>query len=1051
MDSPDSHVEAVRAAVSSTSSCTAATVATLKDLLALRDLAISAPESKSQVKAPKGSKAKPRTTTASSKTSTTKPGGREDGKSGLSDKERIALATHILNSGIRSLSEAAKQQAAVPSRKQASSDAETPSARHGPRRSTSAPLSPLLSRALNRANTCPPAAQKNGKTGGPQASTTGCLATVECVRLAFATLEALRDAGKSPLPDLELEAGRSSFVGKLIALRLLDQASTDLRLLKQHLDALSPSRAKPSSKKNTAKSSQSGQGLPAVLDFGEIEVSGKALGLVIASQFHALRILAAWKKPPSIEAVVPYLRASLASSPVSLLQRSSEASQAEQQKAARQLETLSTLLLSLCPKTGSQDDELALEPKLSITPTAALELQESALEARLGWWHLAGHSGSLDDDILLPMSKYLRAFIRRSRVEATVSYRVCEGMVQRIHSKATARGLRPSLSSKSPLATIYACLGTLARQCAQLDRAISWVVKVRNLLDPAVDTAARCCAVLAELLSLHMMDPSRSSAVEPLLAELLEAIRTPLRGDTAELEDVLRNLGLTRKAAMRLWLAQAKDAPSGRQRVSESTKHLLETFLCQYPKFCFRWLGKPPASKSSTKDFVRYEQRRQLLATSISSILDSALLVTKTLVDEKRAQWDAIDSVLADSLTLIEYLEHKSSDPSASYHVKISNFYYVMYRDLRKDKDSTALRAVCQSVDCIKYRSKDEKEKGHFLIKLEQKADLCTALGRGGDALVALQTIRSYLVDDGGLDAVTTALDSQHPFLAWTSTSKAEALSRTLVSIAKLEQVPVDWTVDMSELEQAAILEHRLRFVLLEQTTSRDNLSLSHPCVDSLLGIYYPTRFPVRRIRTLLRLVSINIDKPGVLADIRPQIRAAMGLIEGNDLGDDATLSSYVPYYQSLYTSLSALSEGSLDVESFYRCLSTWGGLVAVGASERELDSKIDNTLDFLIHLQSVADFVRTTGKGNIITATLELMANLAKASPDAGRDTVVRYETELATQYTSAGNYAKAGEILKECQEYIRDHPTIAFEGRARFHLAFAEYFIATGCYDKA
>jgi len=1052
MDSSNSRVEAVRAAVTSTSNCTAATVAALRDLLGRKDLETLDRVPKSQARPSKEPKTRPRAATATSKTTTTKGKARLEASSGLSEKEKAALATQVLNAGLRSLGDAAKQQAAVPSRNHAASNVETTASAHVPRGAASAPLSPLLSRALNRASTCPAAAAKSGKTAVSLASTTGCSAMVECVRLAFAALEAQQDAGKGTLPDLELEAGRSAFVGKLVALGLMEQASTDLRVLKQRLDALSPtSRVKSSGRANGSELSPSGRGLSALLDFGEVSASGKALGLVVASQFHALRILAAWNKPSSIEAALPHLRSSFASSPLSLLRRSLEAGQAEEQKVARQMEVLSTLLLSLCPKTASQDDQLALEPKLSITPAAALEIQEAALEARLSWWGLASHRGNVDDDILLPMSRYLRAFIRRSQGEATASYRMCEGIFQRIHDTAVASGLKPSLSSKSPLAAIYACLGTLARQCAQVDKAIFWVSEVRSLLDPSVDTAARCCSVLAELFSLQLADPSGATQAESLLTELLEAIRTPLRGDTTELEDVLRSLGLARKAAMRRWLAHTKEPPPGQHQISESTKHLLETFLCQYPKFCFRWLGKPPASKSSTKDFVRYEQRRQQLATSISSILDSALLITKALVEEKRAEWDAIDSVLADSLTLLEYLEYQSSDPSASYHVKISNFYYVLYRELRKEKGNAALKAVCQSVDCIKYRSKAEREKGHFVVKLEQKADLCIALGRGGDALVALQTARSYLVDDGGLDSITAALDSQTPLLAWASTGRAEALSRILVSIAKLEQVAVDWTVDMSEPEQAAVLEHRLRFILQEHSKRRDDVTLSHPCVDSLLRIYYPTRFPVRRVRTLLRVLSINIDQPGVLTEIRPQVHAAMGLIEGNDLGDDASLSSYVPYYQSLYTSLSILSEGNLDVEAFGRCLSTWGGLVAVGAAQGELHRKIDNAAEFLIHLQSMADFVRSMGKDGMVRATLELMATLAKASPDAGRDTTLRYEAELATQHTSAGDYPRAEEILKRCQEYIREHPAVPFEAKARFHLASAEYFIATGCYEKA
>ncbi len=1117
------HVDAVRNAVTSSATCTPATVVSLKSLLLSSDSEPKLPPSSTITQAA-------RPTTASRSAASSRPGtaaserrlaaGRHDARHatepGLPDKEKAHLATQVVNAALKVLAEAAKPAAAAPPapktpcQTQPAGDEAPPksAARGGLRRSMSTPMTPLQPRTLNRVATSPmKAAGKPAAAGCSQ--TTQCLATVECARVAFSALRTLHDRKAVVLPELQLEAGMSSFVAKLIGLNLLDQAYRELSILKKRLQGpgaasstgtaaippqtRAPSRTAKTSKtatKTTAKTkAQQAAADPAsppltsvtadILDYGDISSANLPTAkLIVASQLQALRIFVALKKPAHIDAALPFLRCSSKSSPIQLLSRcvnAAASSQAEQQKVIRQMETLSQLLLALAPSVSSKDDANATEPKLSIVPLAALELQSLGLETRLRCWILTPNmaSADADRDILVPLSRCFSAYVRRVRALGKApSYSSCRSRFDNILELMKTGTLEASRTSKSPLANIYQILVSVARETGHIDDAIHWATELLSLVKPGEDSAAKCCSASALLLALQLRSPEKPYArnSNALLIEVLDAIKGALKGDTNELEELLTNVCLVRKAAVNLLVSQtsspethahkAHDTCKEDTKTAQPTKLLLESFVYQCPRFCLRWLGKPPAAKSSTKEFLRYEQRRQLLTHSIRHTLDSAFVVTKAMIEENRMAWDQLDTVLSDALTVLDYLgDLKATDAGSSYYVKISHFYYLSYSVLRRKNSDYAeldsLRALRRSIDSVKHRTPAEREKAQLVLKLERLAELSKATGHIGEALGALQSIRSTLVDDGVLNSVTTVLDEKSPGLAWACSNQAETLSRTLISIHRLEEVHLSWEVDMNDLDQAAVLEHRLHFIHLR--SPHDKLDLSHPCIESLLSIYYPTRFPIRRLRTLLRLFSVNMDRPDVLADIALQTSAAMGLIDSQGLADDAHLASYLPYYKALLASLTGFSEGFSDAQCLQDCLSSWSAIVAASTTREELSCAIDDIAYFQTHLYSVSEFLRAMGHDSAVTSVLELSEKLRGLSSPSIESTssasqlALDSALTLSSHYLRLGDNAKTLKVLKQVRgrlSSIDAGPTATSIG---FHLSYAEYFIAIGKLDEA
>jgi separase len=407
----------------------------------------------------------------------------------------------------------------------------------------------------------------------------------------------------------------------------------------------------------------------------------------------------------------------------------------------------------LTPSVSSKSDDEALEPKLSISPSASFDIQVLGLESRLQWWIIAGHKGDVDKDILSPFSRCLAAYMRRSGPTDEALYRICVDAFERIQVLVKHKNLTPAASFRSPLASVYQSLGALAREARLFAEAITWTKRLKALMRAGDDSEASRCSVSALLLSLQLKDASRFLESEDLLKDVIEGVQGVLKGDSAELEELLTNVGLARRSAMNILVAQGRNA-----LVDDSKRNLLESLVLQCPRFCLRWLGKPPASNGSTKDFLRYEQRRQNLTKSVHHFLDSAFMVIKTLIDDQRVSWTQMDSVLGDCLTLLDFMgdiSNAESSSSSSHHVKISHFYFMQYTLLRQStkdpRNPEPMRALRRSIECIKPRPSKEKEKAQLIMKLERMAEACKALGRVGEALGALQSIRSSLVDDGVL------------------------------------------------------------------------------------------------------------------------------------------------------------------------------------------------------------------------------------------------------------------------------------------------------------
>lgn len=1041
MSSPQAKVEAVKAAVSSTATCSPATVVALKELL-LPEADAAPPRTKAAARLP-ATKAK---AAAAKKATAEQP---------LGARDKTALATHVINATLKALADAAKPQPPSTPCKRAAQRMQT-AQRASVRRSSSAPLSPLQPRALNRAASSPMVTAKDAKFV-PQSQAAACLPAVECARAAFACLRALKGSGPGAKADLQLENGMSALVGKLLALGMHDQALKELRMLKRRLDGTVAAATARTTGAHAAEAASPAASMAELLDFTG-SITQQSLPTISACQIQVLKLVAATKRPAHIEAVLPALRETNPTSPVNLLSRLAEANDGEGPKAARQLAVLSQLLLSMTPSLASTEDAAALEPRLSPASAVAFELQCIAFQAKLKWWGFAGHKASVDDDILSPFARCVRTLIRRQRRDESPPYQMAAEAFETMMRTIRSQNREPSTTSTSPLAFVYQMLGATAHTARAYDEANRWLRELRKCLCPQSDSAVRVCSSSARVLAAALKMVPLPPDCEDLVREVVEGLDGSLSGTVAELNELLDSLSVARRSVVGL-LMVALDPKSTDKAIPDELTSLLKTFILRFPRFARRWLGNRPGRDASARQALQFDQRRQMVALSVNQFLDAALMVVKCDSAFGAMEWPLMDETLQHCASLVDSLSDASLSAAktgqlATYHVKISTLYFGWFLDRRKKKDASnkqLLQSLSRSIDAVKDRSAPDKEKAQLSIKLELFADLCKDAGRHDDAIQTLRSICTNMAEDGVLSDVAASMACQPPALAWSASEKSSSLSRTLRAIAKLDRSWTDWTFFLPEAERAAVLEHLTKFGH-GNTASLQPPRFQDPTPAALLRIYTLEKYPIRRLRVLLQLFYQNIGETDQVDELAPHVDQALQHLQQKKVDEDAALSHYIPHLQAHHVFISAMANG--DASASLPSIAAWKAMTQSCRTKAELFRVIDDPETLLHQLQALRELAGLRGDSKLQLLASELSITLARAMVDTVglvQDDLILNQNHLATQHVNIGNYTQAQKALEKTRVLIEQNEGVSPGIVAGFYLTQAEYLAGIGSLDEA
>ncbi|KAM3068759.1 separin protein [Clarireedia jacksonii] len=1066
MDSLLEAAGSVRAAISSTTTCSPATVNFLTDLLLPKS-------STAETNGPQTSKTIAKTTAKTAKatkkstvrapqlqsrTNVVEKENVNNHGEQLSLKERSILATEVINLTLKALTEAIKAPSQV--RKTADSN-ERAAARKGLRRSSSVPQTPLQPRSLNRVSSSPNISKAtDASISSTSSCTTGVRSVAECARAGFACLRGLqasKTAGLN-LPALQVENGMSVLIGKLLSLGLDDLAAKELRILKRRLDGENGYQVAKVPASKDLSSSTAPQSLAELLDFGEISEGGAKLGLIITTQLQVLRLIVSSRKPRTIEAALPLLRSTHHSSPTNLLLKTANDSNSHS-KSARQLQTLSDLLLSMSPSVSTSEDDTALDPKASVGPETAFALQTIALEIRTLWWRLAGHQGDVGKDLLDPFLRCAQAYARRSPRDAVKVYGNSSNAflcLQRAASKYKNAEIRP----KSTTMGIFRLLGSLAKEANMIDEAIAWVEKVQNILEPGVDSDVKHSAVKARLVALMLRDPCRYVQTEDVLMALLNNLENPFKGEAADIDDLLMEVSSARRAAVAIVSRPLSVSDGSSSKPNSGAVHqMCESLISLCPRLSLRYLGKKPEIGTSSKDHIRFEQRRQFITKPAFHAIDSALFLIKHSLKHGSLAWEAQDSLLQDCLALIERLQVElpegSAFDAASYNVRISNLYYTRFLNARREADSTKevqqLHMLRRSIDCVKSRPLQERNTALISLKLERLAEFYKATAQYNKLFTTLVELRNEMVENLVLEKVVETAKSLPLRAAWNCDDTTSVLARTLQSMLKVylshpDVVTEQWLVDepWTEEQKGLVLEHELDYLTSLTNPSATSIELKLDVFNRLISVYSLSQYPVRRLRTMATFqYSHDIQDSGLIHDALESLEAKrIDFVASQDHG----LTDYLKNWELMAISVVELQKSKPSLEVLDKCISGWRSIRDQVRDFTGLIRYVEDIPHLLLHLQSLTNFMEMRGLETERLDILQLIADIDELCCSvAGFNDIVSVYSALGIQWLQLGYSGKAGLSLDKAQRYSSDNE-VSYRTRSDLHIAYSQYMLALG-----
>src|ERR1700753_2100248 len=123
------------------------------------------------------------------------------------------------------------------------------------------------------------------------------------------------------------------------------------------------------------------------------------------------------------------------------------------------------------------------------------------------------------------------------------------------------------------------------------------------------------------------------------------------------------------------------------------------------------------------------------------------------------------------------------------------------------------------------------------------------------------------MIPGGCLNPVAKMASFRPIRAAWSENADVAVLGRTMQSLLKVQlkystpaaQIPLFHT-SWSEEEIGAVLEHQLDTLSKQSTDSTTARCLLSKACRKLLAVYDRVRFPIRRIRTLLHLKSLDVE-----------------------------------------------------------------------------------------------------------------------------------------------------------------------------------------------
>jgi separase len=845
-------------------------------------------------------------------------------------------------------------------------------------------------------------------------ASSGLTTVAECARVAFAHLRAARPANDE---SLQLETGMLALSSKLVALGMDILAMKELRILKtcihRRSEGVSPV---PSADKETL----------ATLLHLECNTSDvKVLSLAVSYHMNVLRLVVNSGRPATIEASLPHLLPDNPVSAAALVLRSVESSE-DRTKAAKQLDTLSKLVLSMCPSPSSSADRTS-DPKTQTPPHVALRLETTALLIQTKWWPLAAHKANLQKEIYEPLVRYVDAYRRRAEDPGPQTYKLAIDCVSTLVDLDKVK----SATSTLPI-DLYKSLSALAESFGMQDEALRYTDIMSSASDGASGSSMSLhCTVRSMTLCLDRDSRPDLAMLRSQISSCRSQLGNNLKLSASLVDEMLVELAKLRKTTTKLLALESKPEPGS---VPEERGFILckISFLCtDILLWCLQQTTGGELSGSVGS--------RLVVSFVSSSILSCSLLVSSH---------DHVDTVHK-ALETCTLLLNVNPDTEAEHLVvNISNLHWRCFQlSASSTGESSPQALIClqASINILRDRPSVHQDAGFFASKLEKFGSIAKSCSIFAESIfVQLRSgVLSELAQTAGLKPLSIVVQSNQ---------KSQLLRRNLheyhTSAAK-DSVRAAFFDDSSLdlLERATLLEIQLAFFEedLFKPSHRRRIAADLQCLCAkLLELYTEDTCPLRRARVCTRVLRYSNEFPGLVDDKTTETMMSSRIVHSL-LHRDAGLKAHAPYLDISLSLAQAFHNNETSVEELDILMQRLSLLLKPLDSWEAILKEVDDVDALIAELLFVVSLFAVKGQDNSRLEALDTLSQICHLKPVIEPSSVLSISAQLALQYLHLGYSSKASRIL-EREVPLLSQSNISTLAKLEWHLAQTEIWTALG-----
>ena len=1068
-DQPPSEAIYIKQAVSSADTCSEATVQGLKRLLESETRQKEAANEKyKKVKALKVPAGPTRPTTKRSKLRSVVEvvEVHEDVEEGLELRDKVKLATEVVNATLKSLTNAIKAPVQSKPLKRSSLS-------RAPSGQSSRSSTPLRAQCVNQQTGTPNTLKERcvsrlSSSLNCNGSDQGVLALATCAREALAFLRKCCAQTTFPiqLSPAQVESGMSALVNKLIALGLDDIATKELRILLTRLGATQENR--PS--KGLASISKQ-QTMSDLLIVKKLPQDSARLALLATSHLQVLRIIARKKRPVTIEAALKHLKLSNPCSPINLVYRTpSHQSTTDAEKVARQLESFAQVLQSLVPTLPKDRENTPRDSHSTIAPYSVVEYQLLVLGVRTMWWRMVGHQADTRKEFLVPFSSAMLLFNRRSSWSPLQKHEFCVSACARFldllewpnHDRSQAH---PLCKTQSIKCDVFQIMADSACNTLRYNDAQNYLERCLEISKALGQSQTSVCSVLCQIISVQLKDDAVSKeSTCSFLGTLVKALRSDLLGESAELDSLLlRTVQLQRLVVITLFGAQKViDANSTTGPLDRLESTGLD-YILEYPLFLKRYLGKRPGSATGIRQTTRYTERRLLAGKVALPAAESLVGLARTLCTAEARTWQRVDSSLSTCISVMTELE--SAEESASSQTSlgpciqqgwrqlISGVYWCRFLRLKQQSAprEDLLQILLASIALLDKCSPSDQLQNQICIRLDQLGSLYESTKNWTKAAAIYSRSLNAQVTADCMVLAATSMSTKPLATVLHERPELETWNRTILSFSRVT-LKVSSTSGQCRAYDRTDLPTSLRGMVLEQQVASLELSMlnggSSQILKStlnnlaykLLDIYEANRYPIRRTRVILAFLCAELTSPSILLDeVRERISKNPLPLLPECLEEDSGLSGYACHLEASHELVSSFLQETPSVALSRKVLDAWKSVMEAsrGISLRE---RVDSIPCWTKQLRMLADFFGMQGLEVERAETLEICQMVQGSKASASADDLARCQTDLSFQLLDFGQSREANLMLQKVKKQV---DTVGLKQTTKFqwHLASASY----------